>query len=57
LADLHSKQLVLIAGVCLVAGMVLIGLPVGDVGPLGYLLGGILVGVAVLLLLSQPPTF
>jgi hypothetical protein len=57
LADLHSKQLVLIAGVRLVAGMVLIGLPVGDVGPLGYLLGGILVGVAVLLLLSQPPTF
>jgi hypothetical protein len=37
--------------------MVLIGLPVGDVGPLGYLLGGILVGVTVLLLLSQPPTF
>ena len=52
----HGGRLVVIAGVCLLSGMVLIGLPIGDPGPLRYFSGGILVGLAMLLLIFGPRT-
>jgi hypothetical protein len=49
--DSNGSRLVLIAGVFLVASMILIGLPTGDMGPLRYFAGGIMVGVDSLLLI------
>jgi hypothetical protein len=47
----HGGRLVLIAGGCLLSGMALIGLPVDASGPLRYFGGGVLVGLAMLLLI------
>jgi hypothetical protein len=47
----------LIAGVCLIAGMVAIGLPASDTGALRYFAGGVLVGIALLLLGFGPRPF
>jgi hypothetical protein len=40
MADSHGSRLVLIAGLFLVAGMVLIGIPTGDMGPSMLLFSG-----------------
>jgi hypothetical protein len=47
----HGGRLVVIAGVCLLSGMACIGLPVDASGPLRYFGGGVLVGLAMLLLI------
>jgi hypothetical protein len=53
----RQNQLLVIAAVCLIAGMAFIGLPVGATGPLRYFGGGILVGLALLLFIFGRRTF
>jgi hypothetical protein len=55
--DPRGNHLVVIAGICLLAGMAFIGLPVGATGPLRYVGGGILVGLGMLLVIFGWRTF
>ena len=47
--DAGKNRLVLIAGACLIAGMMLVGIPIDTPSALRFFLGGVLIGAAILI--------
>jgi hypothetical protein len=52
-----QRHLILVAGVCLIFGMLLIGMPVGVSNQLRFFLGGIFVGSGILAILLGHQTW